>query len=383
MHEEDATPAVDKDDLAELREQLARLENRVKESQSSLFSAIKTLLHDFEEYRDGTRDINSLRPAIVGLVFAYLRPRLVIVVGSLLAGVLGVAQLWLLWNQQKQLELQNTLISQQGNVLEAQTKASQEAVISQLVLALDPRDSIRSHLAQAQLATFGEAGFNVLLDLTHRSRGPASELAAGALYGQGLIQSPVQVVEVLDRWVYFTTADLRRIGLEGDVADYQFLISAPLFDKYLISVAARVESDTAFKRELWVQMMANNAMFSRHVRALYETYFTGCRPVYNAELDAELRGRSTAPNRAFCTVSEFETEYGSVVVSTTPPVWHNGMYILAKTLGDSSRTPPPPAAYDSLFQRLAQPGRTSWDELSTSLSTIEHWFSEPRPQARE
>jgi hypothetical protein len=343
-------------ELAELRNRVAKLDERLKENQASLFGAIKTLLDDVQDYRSGKRDFQSLRPAALGLLFAYLRPRLVIVVGSVLAALMGVAQLWLLWNQQQQLEQQNTLIEQQSDLLAAQTKAGQISAITELVLALDPRDSIQSHIAQIQLAESGEIGVNVLIKLSE-SRGPASALAAAALYDQWRIHSASQASEVLHRWVATTKADLYRVRYQLYTADEvsslpEFLhLTDGLIQQYLWGLVQRVRIDAHFNQDLRSEFMKSHPPFDPDLPGaladLYYAYYEVCK--------------------------ERSLDFCSSTLRGTPP-WHEMMYTLAASLGTDQRRLQPSTAYSSLFADTLATGQL---DRSRWRRDIRSWFLEP------
>lgn len=354
-------PTPPQPDLAGLEAKLATLEERVKENQTSIFAAIKTLLHDVKEFREGKRDFNSLQPAALGLLFAYLRPRLVIIVGSMLAALMGGAQLWFLWIQQKQIDQQNRLIEQQGHFLREQTRANQVSAVSELVLALDPAQPTRSQLAQVQLAEFGEAGAAVLMKLSEAA-GPASALAAGALYGQGDIHSAAQAGEVLSHWVETSTRELAMRaqapgGAQADTAASFLRMTRPHIRQYVWDLVFRVENDAAFRGQLRSELLNRKPPpardeLPRALAGLYLTYARAC--------EARSLPGCYEPGRASR-------------VPVAPP-WHTEVHYLASRLAPAVRGQDAATTYRDLFAGgTADPARVH--------RTIAGWFQGPGPAA--
>jgi len=87
---------MDKSD--ELEEKIQKLEDDIKEREVSVFRAYKTLLEDLYAYYKGDKKELPV-PAITGLVFAYIRPRVILMFGSILAVALAVTQTYLLLRQ--------------------------------------------------------------------------------------------------------------------------------------------------------------------------------------------------------------------------------------------------------------------------------------------
>ena|GEM_PF-3934433 len=340
------------DRIAELEAQLTDLDGRQKENQTSLFAAIKTMLSDIDEYQRGKRDLGSLRPAAHGLLFAYLRPKLVLVAGGLLAALLGIAQLWFLWNQQKLLEQQNILVAQQGRMLTEQTRANKVEAVSDLVLALDPRDSIRSHLAAIQLSNFGEYGFGPLLELSSDG-GPISEIATSVLYSQGDIHSPAQIVEILASWAYESDAAWDPIRDMDDESPRQVILAAkyPItpvrrdhLRGYIMDISYRTERDGFFREELRSAILVRNGGVVSLFAHLYWMDIAACR-----ELD----------------LSWCQSGFGK----PRAPGWHSAFYKLLLSLRtdvsvEKSRFAGGRVVYESMFSQ----SRTTDDVHRTILS---------------
>jgi hypothetical protein len=137
--------------LQTLQAKIEQLEESIKERENSLLRAIKTFVQDFLTFKAGGRDFP--RAATLGLIFAYLRPRLVLALGGLAAVGLAGMQVWLLLSQNKLIEQQNVMI---GN----QARSNRMQAISAMLAGADEKDP--SKLVLAQLSVYGEEGFDVL-----------------------------------------------------------------------------------------------------------------------------------------------------------------------------------------------------------------------------
>ena len=159
----------DKEEAESLRENVRQLREEMKERQPSLLSAIRHLVHDYSAFARGERDFP--RAAVVGVAFAYLRPRVVLIMGSFLAVLLASGQVWLLVTQNRLIDQQNRLIAEQGYALRAQTTG---ALLSGINDETPPSESQLS-----VLAAFGDIGYESLIELSS-AEGNAGD---AALYG--------------------------------------------------------------------------------------------------------------------------------------------------------------------------------------------------------
>jgi hypothetical protein len=148
-----------------LQARIDQLEESLKERDPSVFRAIKTFVQDFAAFKAGERDFPQA--AALGLVLAYLRPRIILVIGSLAAVAFAGMQVWLLISQ-------NRLIEQQNTMLESQARSNRMQAISALLAGLDSEKPSLATLSQ--LSTFGEEGFDVLFELASRDRSYAFPL---------------------------------------------------------------------------------------------------------------------------------------------------------------------------------------------------------------
>jgi hypothetical protein len=193
------------DQAAEVQQQLARLENLVKERETFLLRAIKTFVEDVAAYASGRRK-EFPQAALLGLVFAYMRPRVVLIVGSMLAALMAAAQVYFLVYQTKVMERQNTLMEGQNRLLQnqeqllrRQTDASQQQAIAMLMSSL-AEDETSSRVAISQLATYGEVSVMPLLSLATLRDTAVSEVALTVLFQQHRIHTPQQVMDTLRAW---------------------------------------------------------------------------------------------------------------------------------------------------------------------------------------
>lgn len=156
--------------IDELRNATARLDERLKEGQTNLLAAIKTLFVETQEFAAGKRQ-NFPQAALTGVVFAYLRPRVVLVLGSLAAIAIAIGQIWLLAQQNTLIDQQNALMREQGEALRAQTAA----------VLLSGLDSDKPSEIQISLLTaFGDIGFDSLSRLARAPRGNAGQVVRRA-----------------------------------------------------------------------------------------------------------------------------------------------------------------------------------------------------------
>jgi hypothetical protein len=184
-------------------ERLRVLEDAVKEREVSLLRALRTFVSDFHAYTTGERP-DFPRAAAVGLLFAYLRPRVVLVLGSIAATVLAAIQLGLLLNQ-------NQLIKQQNNFIAQQTQSDRAQAISSILSQLDPRDTIAAEAGMIQMALFSEQGFEALLELS-KSESDLGRLADRALLSGVSRHTPEQAVRAFHALFFSYWQSPGRVG---------------------------------------------------------------------------------------------------------------------------------------------------------------------------
>lgn len=153
--------------IAEVREELAQLRDEIKERESSVLRAIRTLVDDTLAWRRGEQSFP--RAASIGLAFAYLRPRIVLVVGSVAAIVIAGIQLWMLLRQldisaqqNELLKQQNALIEQQGELVRQQGYATKAQIAASLLTGLDD-EGFLSSVQLESLSIYGDVTSEILL----------------------------------------------------------------------------------------------------------------------------------------------------------------------------------------------------------------------------
>lgn len=155
--------------LVDLQAQIDQLREEAKEREPSMLGAIRTLVSDMDIWKRGERDYP--KAATIGLVLAYLRPRVVLIVGSFAAILFAGGQTWLLARQNALISQQNALLREQGYALRAQTTAA-------LITGLD--SAVITDTQTSLLTAFGDIGFDSLRILASTS-GKAGEAARSAL----------------------------------------------------------------------------------------------------------------------------------------------------------------------------------------------------------
>jgi len=180
----------------EVRNKFAELENQIKERETSFFRAVKTFLQDFNEFQ---RDEDKAFPkaAFLGLLFSYLRPRMILVIGGLFAGIFTLAQVYLLYSQNKLLIAQNNLFSAQNTFMEKQTQATEQQAVSMVISRLDVSKPDSTSVAIAELAEMGDTGFDVLLRLS-KGTGEFSQVAKTFLLQNYTEFSVPNQIKILD-----------------------------------------------------------------------------------------------------------------------------------------------------------------------------------------
>jgi hypothetical protein len=147
-------------ELANFRAQLKALDERTKERDPSLLSALRTLVDDAVRWQRGERDFP--KAAALGVLFAYLRPRLILsivgVTGLFIAGL----QIWLLVQQ-------NKLIANQNELLTSQTRSNQLAMLKDVFSELTAENGESSDLFLAGLRAYGDQAFGALLVVASES----------------------------------------------------------------------------------------------------------------------------------------------------------------------------------------------------------------------
>jgi hypothetical protein len=174
----------------------------MKEREFSFLRSLKTLAEDLVAWGQGLRP-DFPKAAVLGAVFAYLRPRVVILIAGFVAAAMGSLQVWLLLSQNKLIQQQNTLI-------EAQTKANRLEAVQSVLSSLGTLESFEADstsylleeqspqyaIALAQLSAYGSEGIDVLRELASND-GALGFLARRAVVASVDTLSPQQRAELL------------------------------------------------------------------------------------------------------------------------------------------------------------------------------------------
>lgn len=207
--------------IAQLAAEIKKLRENQKEQQPNFLAAIKVLADDLEAWRQGERDYP--KAAMLGVIFAYLRPRILVVVGSVFAVTLGAMQVWMLYRQNALITQQNELVGQQNGLISGQSYALR-AQSTAALLADVGDDNPASSTRLALLSTFGDIGIDSLIVLA-RSKSSAGEAARATL--SSLIR---QLGENQNRISAEQTFQVLKVFLEYRLLDYVSRVPGPTYD---------------------------------------------------------------------------------------------------------------------------------------------------------
>jgi|GEM_PF-5017115 len=267
--------------IEEIKAELERLEERVKEGESSIFRALRTLVVDLASYQKGERK-EFPKAALMGLVFAYLRPRLLVTIAGLSAVALAGVQVWLLLNQ-------NRLLAQQNAFIESQTSSNRIEAISTIVSGLDAESEDSARFAVAQLSTYQNEGFDVLIEVSKydSSLGRFSTQAlASGVEGHTRDQALAVVDLLFDRW-YKNIGDAytlegRQASIQhvfqtyesgGFAADGAYESIKELIDQSMVSASMLVEYLESYEKLHGVHLMpSNNQVVLSRLHDFYSAY---------------------------------------------------------------------------------------------------------------
>lgn len=148
----------------EFDRKLAGLEERQKSRDPNIISAIRTLVDDFSAYFKDERP-DFPKEALVGVFAAALRPRLVLIFGSIIATIIASGEFWLIYRQNEIIESQTKIMEDQNKLMDAQGRLSKAQAVSALLPAL--RDENTQGLPEGQLllAAYGDVTSDVLMPI--------------------------------------------------------------------------------------------------------------------------------------------------------------------------------------------------------------------------
>ena len=142
---------------SEIKERLTALEKQTKEQEPSFLRAIRTLLVDLAEYKsDADKDFPT--SAFLGVVYSYLRPRLIIAVAGLIAVIIAGLQVVVVIQQ-------NRLIERQNSLIESQTDSNQLEAMTNALALVAAGDSSASAMSTVLIAQFEDQATPIVLAL--------------------------------------------------------------------------------------------------------------------------------------------------------------------------------------------------------------------------
>lgn len=145
----------------ELEVRFAEFEEKQKARDPNLISAARTLIDDVIKYAKRERT-EFPREALIGVIGAYLRPRMVVVFGSLIALLIALGEFWLIYRQNRIIEGQTEVMRTQTGLLEDQARITRAEIVSKLLPALRSKDSLNSD-DTILIAAYGPVAIDVLV----------------------------------------------------------------------------------------------------------------------------------------------------------------------------------------------------------------------------
>lgn len=146
----------------ELDQKLAAAEEKQKSRDPNILSAIRTLVADIRDYASGKR-LDFPTEAIVGVMGAWLRPRLVLVLGSVIATAIAAGEFWLIYRQNEIIERQTQILGDQNRLVEQQARLSRAQAASALLPILQADQAKLPAQSEFALAAYGDVLIDVLL----------------------------------------------------------------------------------------------------------------------------------------------------------------------------------------------------------------------------
>lgn len=150
-------------ELDQLRTEVQELRDTVKSRETNLARSLGTAIKEY--WTTG----NLSQEAIFGVVNAFLFPRLVVVIGSVAAVVLGGLQAWLFIEQNTMMSDQNKIMRFQSEAVEAQLKNERIEAADALLASIDfdELDSVRRAIPRLRL--LGPIGQEAILEYAETS----------------------------------------------------------------------------------------------------------------------------------------------------------------------------------------------------------------------
>jgi hypothetical protein len=143
-----------------LQAQIDQLREEAKELQPSILGALRTLVRDYRAWQENKREFPS--SALLGLLFAYLRPRVILIFGSVGALTLAIVQIYLVVVQVNMMDAQNQLMKTQISLMEKQDRTARAEVAMSILPGLAESESLTPD-KMAFLGAFGDLAFDAAL----------------------------------------------------------------------------------------------------------------------------------------------------------------------------------------------------------------------------
>ncbi len=132
-------PKINSDQLSKridhLEQRIDTQTDVIKERETSLLRAIKTLVDDYSATKRG--EDKDMRPALMGLAYAYFHPRVFLVIGSIAGLVFAFTQVWLMVVQYQVMDRQSGIMEQQNLLSTINLSSQLETILSTGSLTLD------------------------------------------------------------------------------------------------------------------------------------------------------------------------------------------------------------------------------------------------------
>lgn len=156
----------------EIKEKFHEFEEKLKQRENNLFRAVHTFMMDLHEFNSGKLK-EFPQGSLIGLLYALLKRRMLIIIGGILASLFTIAQVWLLYNQNLLLKSQNYKIDIQSRLAESARRGDVYLLMGNIY------DSMQKELdAQAndkESKTLSENLVGQIISLSHSLR-PYSHL---------------------------------------------------------------------------------------------------------------------------------------------------------------------------------------------------------------
>lgn len=183
-----------------LQRDLDRLREEMKEREPSVLNAFRTFASDVVRWQRGERDFPQ--SAALGVMFAYLRPRLILTAAGIGALVMAGMQVTLLVQQ-------NTLIENQNALLESQTRSTQLAVVTEVLSKLNSDDEKQTDLLIAGLESYGDQALEPLIVVSKSNDDDLAQRALEAIVRSAGVHRDTEFFKTMNLFFYLLQGAVR------------------------------------------------------------------------------------------------------------------------------------------------------------------------------